>query len=106
MQAGKLRHKLVIQSRTEAPDSIGHMVSTWSEFATVYGSVEPLIGREYLAAQQVQSEVSHKLRIRWLNGATTKMRVLFGSRVFDINSVLNVEERGREMLLMCKEAVS
>jgi SPP1 family predicted phage head-tail adaptor len=104
MRSGPLRHQIVIEEVTETRDSYGGVVETWSTFATVWASVGPIIGREYFASQQVQSEVTHKIRIRYLSGVTTKMRVAFDSRVFNIESVLNVDERDTEMVLMVTEA--
>jgi SPP1 family predicted phage head-tail adaptor len=105
MRSGPLRHQVTIEEVTETRDSYGGVVESWSTFATVWASVGPIIGREYFASQQVQSEVSHKIRIRYLSGITTKMRVTFDSRTFRIESILNVDERNTEMLLMVTEAV-
>ena len=34
------------------------------------------------------------------------MRILYGTRVFEILSMINVEERGREMRVLCRENVN
>ena len=43
--------------------------------------------------------------IRYLSGIVPKMRVKFGSRIFDILSVINVKESNRELQLMCRESI-
>ena len=103
MNAGELRHQITIQTPTEAQDSLGAVISTWSTFATVRASVEPLQGREYLALQQVQSEAGVKIRIRYLPGLNAKMRVLWTSKIYEIENILEIESRRREIHLMCRE---
>ena len=105
MRAGALRHKIVIQEPTETQDSVGGPDATWSTFATVWASIEPLNGRELFAAQQINAEITARIRIRYLSGVIPKMRVSFGERIFEILSVINLEERNREMELMVKEDV-
>jgi SPP1 family predicted phage head-tail adaptor len=65
--------------------------------------VEPLQGRELWTAKQVVAEVTHRIRFRHLSGVVPTQRVVFGSRTFEILSVINPEERNRELELLCKE---
>lgn len=105
MKIGKLRHRVTIEQVTEAQDTDGSVIETWSAFAIGQASIEPISGREYFAAQSTQADVTHRVSLRYLPGITPKMRVTFGSRVFDILSVINVDERNRELQLMCRENV-
>lgn len=103
MQAGRLRHRVIIQSAVEARNAYGEAIKTWSTVATVYASVEPIRGREMFDAEQVQSEVTHRVRLRYRPGLTSQMRLLFNARTFEVQTVINVNERNREVQLMCKE---
>lgn len=103
MQAGRLRHRIQIKTPVEARNSYGERIVTWSTLATVWASVEPLRGREFLDAEQVQAEISHRVRMRYYPGILPNYRVVFGGRVLEIQAVINVNERNREMQLMCKE---
>lgn len=105
MRAGALRHSLTIQTATETQNDHGEVVKAWSEFAVVNGSIDPLSGREFWRSRQVQADVTHVVTIRYLPGVIPKMRVLHGSRVLYITSVLNSDERNRELQLLCKETV-
>ena len=105
MRAGTLRHKVVIQKNTPTRDSYGAEVEAWADYATVWASIEPARGREFWESQQVNAEVTGKIRIRYLEGITPKMRVKHGSRIFEIISVINPEERNRELQLMVKERI-
>ncbi len=104
MQAGKLRHRIAIEVPAETQGSDGSILTTWETFATAWATIEPLIGREYFAQQREQATASHKIRMRYQPGITHKMRVALGTRIFEIESVLNVGERKREIVLMCSES--
>ena len=84
MRIGKLRHRIAIERFTETRDTDGSVIETWSTYATVQSSIEPISGREYFAAQSVQADITRRITIRYLSGVIPKMRVKFGSRIFDI----------------------
>lgn len=107
MLSSKLRHKIDLQQKSATRDSFGSEVATWTTKATVRAAIEPLSGREYFMAYQVQSEVTHKITIRYYGGGITPgWRIKFGTRVFDILSVINIEEKNQTMILMAKEFVT
>ena len=104
MRAGTLRRRLVIQSVTEAAsDAYGEPGETVATYATRWGSVEPLSGVELYRMHEVHPEVTHQVRIRYLAGITPKMRVLFGTRSFEVRGVTNPSETNRELILLCTE---
>jgi SPP1 family predicted phage head-tail adaptor len=78
--------------------------------AEIWSSIEPMQGREYLAAAQLQSGVNTRIRIRHRPGLNEKLRVVHvaepGSpglvEVYDVVAVVNVNKRDREAHLMCK----
>ena len=106
MRAGRLRERIVIERPTAGnPTASGERPDTWSTFATRWAEVVPSGGREFVAAQQVRAEMSHLLRLRYLSGVTTAMRVKLGNRYLYIVAVENVFEREREIRLTCAEEV-
>lgn len=105
MNAGSLRYSIKIQQKNVTRDSFGAETIAWTDVATVWAAIEPLQGREFFNAQQVNAEVTTRIRVRYRSGVTPAMRMLLGSRVFDIQSVINLDERNRELHLMCKEVV-
>ena len=108
MRSGSLRHRVTLQSPAGSRDAVGERTTTWTNMATVWASVNPLSVRELLAAGQIQSEVSHRVRLRYadaLAALDASWRVLFGSRVLVIQGVRNIDERQREFELMCSEGI-
>jgi len=103
--AGALKHRVQIQENTQSVVG-GEPVDAWTTTDTVWASISQLSGRELAAAQQIQSEVTHRIQVRYgseINTLTSDDRILFGSRVFDIEAVNNIEEQGFVFEVMCKE---
>lgn len=106
MQAGRLRQRVTLQEPVTARNGYGEVITTWATVATMWAQVEPLSGREYFDAEHLQSEITHRVRLRAVRRgwtATPAMRVLYGGRDLRIVSVIDWRERHVELHLMCKE---
>lgn len=106
---GELRHRLTLEAARGVADGGGGRADPWANpltVASLWGKVEPLTGNERLHAMQIQDRVSHRIVIRHRAGVTPAMRIVFGDRVFNIRAVINVEERGRFLELLCEEGVA
>lgn len=103
MRAGRLRHTLTIEQPSDAQGSGGDITTTWSTYASVRGELNAVRGGEEFRGHQVHAEADSRLEIRYLAGVTPKMRVTFGSRVFDVLWAGDVEGRGRRLHLDLRE---
>jgi len=103
MRAGTLRNYVIIQSATESFNSSGELILTWATFATVWAEIVPLVGREYFASKQVNAEVSAKVRLRYTAGITPEMRIIDGTKTYQIEAVINIDNRNKELVLLVKE---
>lgn len=106
MRAGRLKHKVTIESPIEVPDEAGEWeVAIWGVYATRRAEITPLSGTEQFRAQHLDPEVTHSMRMRFVKGITPEMRIVWGDRIFDIQSALNVEERSREIEILATERI-
>lgn len=111
MRAGRLRHRVELQVRAGTVNALNEPLDEWTTVATFSAAIEPLSGREFIAAQQVQADMSHRVTVRYFAGITPKHRLRWAdpatdlARVFDIRAVIDRDERHREMQLMCTERV-
>ena len=106
LRAGELRHRVDLHSNTGATrNAFGEKPESWAAVATsLPAKVEPLTGRELWSSQQIQPDISHKVTIRYLAGLNAKMRVIFGTRTFNVEGPpKNIEERNIMLELMCRE---
>ena len=75
MRAGALRHRVTLKTKSVSRDTFGEEDVTWTTTATVWGSVEPLRGREYMEAKQGQADVSHRVIVRYRASVVPTMRL-------------------------------
>ena len=101
MSPGDLTQRVSVERRTTAPDELGQPVDTWIALATLWAAVEPVAGREFIAGGALQSQLTTKIRIRYLAGLTTADRVIHGGRQYNILSVIDYRSARREIVLMC-----
>jgi SPP1 family predicted phage head-tail adaptor len=105
MRAGNLRNYVEIKQPplTETFDANGELITTPIHFAYAWASIEPLVGREYWASRQVVSEVTGTIKLRYIAGVKTTMKVIDGLKTYDIEAVIDVENRHEELTLLVKE---
>jgi len=101
MKAGKLRHRVTIQSPDITQNPVtGEMDNVWAEVATVWASVEPLSVREFMASAATQSEISARITIRYREGIAANMRILYRGQAYNIEGVLADPNSGLEYLTL------
>ncbi len=102
VRAGLLRKRITIQNTTASQDTYGAQNITWENFAVNRpAEVTPLSGREFFDAQQTQSSIEVRFKIRYIRGIKPKMRILYNGEGYDIQSVINLNERNREFQILC-----
>ena len=110
MDAGDLRHRVVIQKRRQVQDALGgvNRDEIWDDVVTLWAAIAPVSGREYFDAERVNSEVSHTVTIRYQHGDRygTENRVSHEDRIFQIVSSINVKERNEWVEMKCLELFS
>ena len=106
MNAGALRHRCWIKEPTHT-DALGDgdTVATWGTVTVCWGALEPLKGREWIESGMENSEITAKFRMRYYASIDPTMQLYFGSRTFEIISVIDPDERRKELELMVKELV-
>lgn len=107
IRAGIYNKVITIQERNYKKErennTYGVSTPIWKNVVEVRASIEPLQGREYFSGPFQMGENIIRIRIRYQEGITNKMRVKYGKRLFDIYSVIDSKESHRELQLMCKE---
>jgi len=102
--AGKLDRRVRFEHATETTSASGEVSLAWTELVTVWGSKEPLTGRELFAAQQVTAKVDTRFRVRYSPAVDEvtpdeTYRIICEGRTYDITSVMETGRReGLEIL--------
>ena len=108
MRSYQLRHKIRIQRRTRSLDPYGQPHECWADYLSVRAHIRPISGKENVGALSVNPSLTHTIAVRYkpafgLPLLMVSNRVRFGERVFNIESVRNLEERNRWVILNCIE---
>ena len=89
LAAGDLTERITLQQRgTLTQNSVGENTAAWVDVVTVYAKAEPIRGREYFAAAQMQATTDVRFTIRWRAGVLQTMRVLWRGEPHDIVDVI------------------
>ena len=105
VQAGRRDRRIVIQSPTDTTTTGGEVTQTWATFATVWAEIMPLSSREAWIAQQSQATTTHKITMIYRAGITADMRATYNSRTFNFDSVVNLDEANRYLLITATEVL-
>lgn len=107
MPAGPRRHYISIESPPLNMNVLGEQsTETWTEVRTIYSQIEPLRGRALQDAKLLFAEVTHAVRFPWVPDIKANMRVKYHGRILHIGTVIDVDEHGRELELLCREIVA
>lgn len=97
------RHRVTLQQQAGMEDLQGGHGTSWADVATVWASVEPMAGKESYTWGKILGESTYVIRVRYRSDVRPKMRLLYGSRIMDINSVIDEHEEHRFLALGCSE---
>lgn len=103
MRSGRLRHKIEFVTNGETQDELGGIVSGGVHFAFSMAEIKPVNGNEKFIANQVFPEATAQIICRYIAGVTTKHKINFGTRRFDIINSQNKDERNIELYIVAKE---
>lgn len=104
LASGKLRHRIELQEFVEHINSFGERERYWSHVSDVWAAVEPLSAKEFIAAQQTQSQVTARITIRYRPDVKAAMRIVHRGKFYNIEGVLADPTSGYEYLTMpCSE---
>jgi SPP1 family predicted phage head-tail adaptor len=106
VKAGTLRQRIEFQEdQGTTQDAYGAVTADWNTVARRWAEVVPLSGRELEVARAQAPTADHRVTLRHWPDLKPHHRVKFGDKYFAINSVLNTDQRDRELVLLCTEAV-
>ena len=105
MNSGRLRHRITIQTATEAQNNAGETIETWGTFAQRWAEVKAIKGDEMQQADKVAGRATHTVKIRYTDNVTIKMRILFSTQTFNIVAIRPDRTDEKFQILDCKENI-
>lgn len=86
---------------------MGQLIESWSTVTTRWGSLKPLSAKETTYANQVKGLAEFEIQLRFESSLnlTSKDRIKFGTRIFNIQSVINENEQKKMFIIRATEEV-
>lgn len=107
-QASKNRHYVTIQQRTYTSDTEGGHTETWSDitaYTNIPASIEPISAKRKEEYRTFDVDATHEIGFRGEidNIEEDNNRITFGSRIFEIKTIENIQERDVQLQCVCLE---
>lgn len=106
MRSGNLKHKIDFTTPVKTKNDLGEKEETFEVVTSAYANIIPINSREYFASKQVNADITHKIELRYIDGITTKMQIVHGSRKFQISAPpINIREANKVLQIMATEII-
>lgn len=106
MKSGELRHYVEFQKNVAAQDDMGgYGPPSWVTQFSGFCSIEPVVGREWHAAQADKSGVTHAIKMRYEATIDSTWRIKDGAVVYEIVATMNIDTRNREIRFAARTGV-
>lgn len=102
----RMNKRITIQKQVNGKDEEGLPTKKWIDLFSCWAERKGLRGRERFEAASVQMERTTKWRIRYREGITTGMRIVYKDKPYDITFVDDVEGDRRELEIHAEEVSS
>lgn len=85
-------------------DDFTGTVADWEEIGSGFCKIEPVSGQEISESDQMSAQLTHRITTRYQPiGLAARDRVTYGSRTFNLTSVVNVMEENKWLEAMAVE---
>lgn len=101
-----LKHRVRLEEPVRASDEGGGGTVTWSLVAEFWAAIVARQGLEQSESDALRAKVTHTIYCRHRDDVLPTHRLVFGARIFEIKSVLTLDDTKRFLKLTCEEVVA
>lgn len=87
MNAGMLRHPILLERPRTEVDARGNRLVCWAPIARVYASLRDVSGRDFFEAQAHQAQDIVTFGIRWREDLTKECRIVYRGQAYGIEQI-------------------
>ena len=102
-RTGAFDKKVVFQTRTLTSDGMGGGTTTWADTVTMWAAIWPISASETLENLKTEHRITHRIRCWYSSDINPKQRIEYGSRYFEIISLINPNEANVELEILAEE---
>ena len=97
---GDYRQQITIMQQKPTVGKSGAEMA-WSKFATCYAAIDPATAKDIIRSGQTTSQVMTPIRMNWISGVTSDMRVVANGNTYTIQGIINPQELNVTLIMMC-----
>ena len=105
MDIGRANRRVTFCRSAEEENELNQLQQQLKPVRTVWASVEPKSGREYIEADKERPELTYIITVRYQEGITPDMFIKFKGRLFAIKSIRNIREANEMLEIACTEKI-
>lgn len=105
MDIGRTNKRVTFCRYEETENELEQTQQTLRRIRTVWASVEPKSGREYIEAEKEHPELTYLITTRYFKDVTPDMFIEFKGRLFNIKSIRNIREANEMLEISCTEKI-
>ena len=101
LNIGRLNKVIKINKLVNETDDMGQIVQKMRTVHTVHATLFPIRGSEFYNLKKIQSEVTHKCYIRYLDDIDNTYFIEYNNMIFSIDSVIDVDLNHKFLEILC-----
>lgn len=105
MDIGRTNKRVSFCKFVEEKNEMNQTTQVLKKIRTVWASVEPKSGREYIEAEKEHPELTYIITTRYMEDITPDMFIKFRNRLFNIRSIRNIRENNEMLEILCTEKI-
>ena len=105
IRAGDLRNRLRVQIAERTDDGAGGATIRFRDYCWVWAEVRTTMTRTLMEAKKLNPRLTHTVRMRHRQGLLPDMRLIYGTRTLQIDSIADPTGERIELVALCEELV-
>lgn len=105
MDIGRTNKRVSFCRFVEEKNEMNQITQVLKKIRTVWASVEPKSGREYIEAEKEHPELTYIITTRYMEDVTPDMFIQYRDRLFNIRAIRNIRESNEMLEISCTEKI-
>jgi len=101
--ATELRHRVTVKTCGRTADGEGGFTRAYSTAGTYWASISPIRATQVWEYRSINVEATHLVSLRGAATIGETDQIVYGTRVFEVLTVENIQERDVVQVCTCKE---
>jgi SPP1 family predicted phage head-tail adaptor len=96
-------HKVTLKNTTTTIGDGGQKIETYVPIATIWAAIEPSHNAPQFSGGKTEFPINHQITTRHASEYEATRRIVFGVRIFEVKSRVNMGEKNQYLVFNCEE---